>query len=180
MLHCPEGFRPHDATRLAPAPVECLWRNTGLNHELFILSSKHCNFMSRYTTCSVSRPWASTRYGVIFGLSGLREGAPDCHGWARGRVSGWECEWPREEVRSACFKCGSGALEAPETRGGSGAVLMGCSDPPRHPLSSVNPARPARRTYSMRSAERGMRSSGLRSFFQNMRNPLQIRSIRFK
>jgi hypothetical protein len=46
LLHCPEGFRPRDATRPAPASVEYLRRNTGLNHELSILSSKRCNLMS--------------------------------------------------------------------------------------------------------------------------------------
>jgi hypothetical protein len=48
-LHCPGGFRPRDATRPAPAPIEYLWRNTGLNHELSILSSKQFNFMSHIT-----------------------------------------------------------------------------------------------------------------------------------
>src|SRR5437763_1375167 len=47
LLHCPGGFRPKSATRLAPTPVEYLRRNAGLNHELFILSSGHCDFMSR-------------------------------------------------------------------------------------------------------------------------------------
>ena len=46
-LHCPEGSRPPDAARRAPASVEYLWRNTGLDYELFISSSEHCNFTSR-------------------------------------------------------------------------------------------------------------------------------------
>jgi hypothetical protein len=32
-----------------PVPVEYLWRNTGLNQELSILSSEYCSFMSRVT-----------------------------------------------------------------------------------------------------------------------------------
>ncbi len=62
-------------------------------------------------------------------------------------------------VRSDYFKRGSGALEAPEPRGGAGAVRIRCPDPARPPLSSANPARPARRTYPTRSAECGMRSA---------------------
>ena len=61
--------------------------------------------------------------------------------------SGRGCEWRREEVRSAHFRCGSGALEAAEARGGAGAVQVSCSDPIRHPLSSANPSRPARRKH---------------------------------
>ena len=47
LLHCPEGFRPRDAARPVPASVEYLWRNTGLNQELFMLSSDVYSFMSR-------------------------------------------------------------------------------------------------------------------------------------
>jgi hypothetical protein len=38
-------------------------------------------------------------------------------------------------------------LEAPETRGGARALPISCCDPARPPLSSANPARPARRKH---------------------------------
>src|SRR3954454_12064303 len=61
LLHCRGGFRPGHATRAAPAPVEYLRRNAGLNQELSMLSSEHCNFMSRpaHLTVSWSRKAAS-------------------------------------------------------------------------------------------------------------------------
>ena len=46
-LHCWGGFRPEAVTPLTPAPVERLWRITGLNHELSMLSIDRCGFASR-------------------------------------------------------------------------------------------------------------------------------------
>ena len=79
-------------------------------------------------------------------------------------------------VRSAYLKYGSGALEAPETRGGARAVQMGCSDPARHPLSSVNPARQARRMYSMANAECGMQSDATAEA-QEVRRPMPVSAV---
>ena len=44
-LHCPEGFRPEDAARPAPASVEYLWRNTGLNLDFSSFSNDCCSFI---------------------------------------------------------------------------------------------------------------------------------------
>jgi len=75
-LHCPEGFRPHNTARWAPASVEYLWRNTGLNQELFMLSSGTSNFMSRLYIVGTSGGEIFHRAAIllkVFFVMGRRE-----------------------------------------------------------------------------------------------------------
>ncbi|MEY2427302.1 MAG: type restriction enzyme subunit [Verrucomicrobiota bacterium] len=76
LLHCPEGFRPGNASRRAPASVEYLWRNTGLNQELFMLSSAVYSFMSRSRVTSRVVFLESPILLGPHGFTGHRHGTP--------------------------------------------------------------------------------------------------------